>query len=217
MPNADEPPRCCFDEWAAHSARRARTHETAARITGRLLDALVDAGLDGRTILDAGCGSGDLALAALAHGASSAVGVDLGAGAIAEARTLAQERELASRARFENGDAATASLARADVVVLNRVLCCYPDTEALLGNTLAAAGAVYAYTAPVDRGSLGALNRLVTAVGNRWYRLRVKRFGPFRAFVHDLDTVDARIRAHGFRAARRERRGMWTLAVFVRA
>ena len=167
-------------------------------------------------MLDVGCGSGDLALAAVARGADEATGFDLGPGAIREARSLASERGLSERTHFEIGDGAEIALPRADVVSLNRVLCCYPHVDALLANTLDAAGSVYGFTAPYDRGAIGLANRISVKVGNVWYRIRAKKFRGFRAFVHDLRAVDRRIRAAGFEPVRRERRGLWDLAVYAR-
>jgi len=217
MAEQDPPPGCCFDEWAADNARRARSKETVAPITTALLAALEAEGLEGRTVLDVGCGTGDLALAALAHGASHAAGVDLGKGSIEHARALAHERGLDERATFEVADGSVATLPTTDVVVLNRVVCCYPDARALLDNTLGAAGSVYALTAPVDRGLPGLLNRIVVRVSNVWYGLRRSKFRGFRVFVHDLTDVDARIRAAGFAPTHRARRRVvWQLAVYAR-
>jgi SAM-dependent methyltransferase len=215
----DPPPgSCCFDEWAADNARRARAKETVAPITTALLAALEAEGLEGRTVLDVGCGTGDLALAALAHGATRAAGFDLGTGAIEHARSLAHERGLDERASFEVGDGSLATLPSADVVVLNRVVCCYPDARSLLDNTLVSAGSVYALTAPADRGLPGLVNRVLVRVSNGWYALRRSKFRGFRVFVHDLTGIDDRIRAAGFAPTHRERRRfVWQLAVYRRA
>lgn len=214
----ERPEACCFDEWAAHSASRARKRGVGAPITGRLVEALARQGLEHRTILDVGCGSGDLALASLQRGAERARGIDLAGGAIAQARSLAAERGLADRASFEVGDGAIARLSRHDVVALNRVLCCYPSVDRLLANSLGAAGDVYAYTAPVDAGVIGLFNRVTVRLGNVWYRLRERKFQGFRAFVHDLDAVDRTIMTSGFRRVHTSReRGVWQLAVFTRA
>lgn len=214
-PQPEEPADCCFDEWATHAAGRARKREMSAKITRALVAALEDVGLRGRTVLDVGCGSGDLALATIARGADHATGFDLGPGAIEAARSLATDRGLAERVDFAVGDGSKLALPRVDVVSLNRVLCCYPHIGALLTNTLDAAGSVYGFTAPYDRGAIGLGNRVLVRVGNGWYRLRAKKFRGFRAFVHDLRAVDDRIRAAGFEPVRRERRGLWDLAVYA--
>jgi SAM-dependent methyltransferase len=213
----DERPSCCFDAWAACTAKRARKRGTASPVTATMLEALDRAGLRGRTVLDAGCGPGDLALAALAHGASRATGFDLGAGAIELANGLARERSLADRARFEVGDASTSSLPASDVVVLNRVLCCYPDATDLVANTLSATGDVYAYSAPVHRGLVGSFNRLTTWISNRWYGLRRRKYRGFRVFIHDLDRIDQTVRRAGLVQIHRQRRRIvWDLAVYRR-
>jgi hypothetical protein len=115
------------------------------------------------------------------------------------------------------GDGSIASLPRADVVVLNRVVCCYPDVDGLIRNTTAAAGSVYAYTAPVDRGLVGFFNRVQTVAWNRWYALRRRKYGRFRTFVHDLEDVDRRLERAGFvRTKARRVRVVWHVAVFAR-
>jgi SAM-dependent methyltransferase len=217
MEPRDDPESCCFDEWAASNAARARKRGVVAPITARMLRALERSGLAGRTVLDVGCGTGDLALGTLASGAERATGVDLSPGCIEQARVLAAERGLSARTAFSVGDGAIVPLERHDVVALNRVLCCYPSVDRLLANSLRAAGSVYAYTAPVDTGPVGLFNRISVAIANAWFRLRVKKFRGFQAFVHDLDTVDRTIASAGFRRVHRSHeRIKWRLAVFTR-
>lgn len=212
-----EPRECCFDEWASANAKRARRRGIAAGITRDLLEGLERFGLEGRTVLDLGCGTGDLALAALARGATRATGIDLGPGAIREAEALARERHLDARSSFAVGDAAHAPLSPHDVVVLNRVICCYPRVEALLENSLRAAERGFAFTAPISTGLTGLVSRAETRLANVWYRLRDRKFEGFRVYVHDLDEVDARIREAGFRPVVEGRRRLrWRLATYER-
>lgn len=73
------------------------THPTTALCLG-WLDALADAGeLAGRRVLDFGCGSGILALAALKLGAAHAVGVDNDPQALLATADNAQRNEVAER------------------------------------------------------------------------------------------------------------------------
>jgi predicted RNA methylase len=213
-----ETERCCFDDWAAGNAKRARRKEITAGVTRDLLEALGPSHLEGRTVLDLGCGTGDLALAALARGATQATGIDLGPGAIEEARALARARLVEDRSAFSVGDAANVHLDQHDVVLLNRVLCCYPDVNALLDNSLRAASHIYAFTAPPSAGFAGTCARVQTRLANTWFRIRAKKFRGFRAHVHDLKAVDRRVREAGFSlVVEGRRRLVWHLAVYERA
>jgi SAM-dependent methyltransferase len=212
-----EPERCCFDDWVDSWSDKATRKPTAAKVSSALLDAITETGVADRTILDVGCGIGDLAIEVVARGAASGTGFDLSAKAIDEARKLAQTRGVGERMRFEVGDGATLDLPAADIVVINRVVCCYPDTENLLERTLGAARSVFAITAPISTGSVGVYNKVLNRWWNVWYRLRRRKFAGFQTFVHDLDRIDERIRAAGFRRVRHERRRIvWDLAVYAR-
>jgi SAM-dependent methyltransferase len=209
--------RCCFDDWVDHWTSQATTRPTAAKVTASLLDAITEAGVADRTVLDVGCGIGDLAIEVVARGGASGTGYDLSPKAIGEARRLAATRGVGDRMRFEVGDGAKLDLPAADIVVINRVVCCYPDAGDLLDHTLGAARSVFAITAPVSKGPTGWWNRLRSMLENVGYRLRPSKYGGFRTFIHDLDRVDERIRGAGFRRTRHERRRVvWDLAVYTR-
>lgn len=208
---------CCFDDWADHWSKKAKKKRTVAGVTAPLLAALEEAGIRGRSVLDVGCGIGDLAIEAVTRGATRAFGVELSAKAVEEARHLAVDRRVADRTSFDVGDGSKVPLPQADVVVLNRVFCCYPDVDALLENSLSAARSVYAFTTPPSTGLRGALVRSQTRFANLWYRLRDRKFQGFRVFVHDVGRIDARVRAAGFHPIRSERRRVvWHMAVYVR-
>jgi magnesium-protoporphyrin O-methyltransferase len=208
---------CCFDDWVDHWVGRAARRRTVAGVTAPLLEALEEAGVRDRTLLDLGCGIGDLAIEGVRRGASRAWGFDLSGKAIAQARRLAHERGVADRTTFQVGDGAREELPAADVVVLNRVFCCYPDARSLLERSLAAAGSVYAFTIPRSTGLAGRIARMQIRFENAWYRLRRAKFRGFRVFVHDIGPIDERVRAEGFRPVRREhRRFAWDLAVYTR-
>ena len=213
----DEERDCCFDDWVGGWTKKASKRPTAAKVSVSLLRALEGLGIRGRTILDIGCGIGDLTSAALQRGAERGYGIELSPKAVREARRLAAQRGVADRVTFEIGDGAKAVLPRADVVVLNRVFCCYADIDGLLERSVAAADEVYAFTAPPSSGVGGAVAKAETVSANTWYRLRDRKFQGFRVFVHDLDRVDARLRHAGFRRIHDERaRFVWQLRVYAR-
>ncbi|MGZ5353993.1 MAG: methyltransferase domain-containing protein [Actinomycetota bacterium] len=211
----EEPADCCFDAWAHREAVRARRRRVHG-VSAILADLLAAEGLSGRTVLDLGCGAGGLAVETVARGARAASGVDLSAAMIGEARRLSEEAGTADRTTFDVGDGATAALAPHDVVVLNKVFCCYPHVGALLANSLAAAGSVFAFALPASRGVRGSVARRVIGFENVLFRLRPSTFHGFRVFVHDVDAIDAEVRAAGFGRPVWRRRFGWDVAVYAR-
>ncbi|MBZ2199175.1 class I SAM-dependent methyltransferase [Occultella gossypii] len=217
MDDGENTPGCCFDDWARNESRRAR-RVGADGVTTALLDGLAQVGLTGRTVLDVGAGAGTLVVGALERGAARATGFDLGPGAVEAARSLAADRGLAARARFEVADGSVAALPPSDLVTLNRVICCYPDAAALVTHTLAAAGRGYAFVLPRSTGPFGRINRAVLRLGNLWFRFRPGVYGGYRAFVHDIRPIHDRVTAAGFRPVHTAHpRGLWHLAVYARA
>ena len=208
---------CCFDDWARDDARRARRRTRPDAVTRALVEALGRSGLRGRSVLDVGCGAGELALACLDAGASRASGLDLGAGAIDHARALALERGYAEVVNFVAADAATAELEPHDVVVLSRVICCYPEAAGLVDHTAAAAASTYGFVVPRSSGVVGRLTKLLMRVENAVFRLRRRKFGGYRAFVHDVAAIDEQLRRAGLRQVHTQHlRFVWCLAVYQR-
>ena len=213
----EEDGECCFDDWVDHWSKRSKRKRTVAGVTAPLLRGLKEAGIRDRIVLDVGCGIGDLAIEAVRQGAVRSFGVELSAKAVDEARRLSVERGVADRSSFEVGDGSKMRLPNADVVVLNRVFCCYRDADALLENSLSAAGSVYAFTTPPSKGLGGAFVKVQSRLWNIWYRIRDRKFQGFRVYIHDFDRIDARVQSAGFRSIRRERRRfVWHLAIYAR-
>lgn len=204
---------CCFGEWAAADARRARSGKRVGGISRDLVEALDGIGLSGRTVLDLGCGAGAVAIEAVDRGAYRATGLDLSDVAIDEARRLSLDSGTSDRTSFAVGDGSVAALERHDVVVLNRVFCCYPAVDRLLANSITASGWAYAFTVPASRGWRGVVARAMCRIENAWYRLRRV---TFRAFVHDLRLIEDALRRGGFREIVARRTLVWDLRVFVR-
>jgi ribosomal protein L11 methyltransferase len=88
------------------------THPT----TAQCLEALASLDLHGRSVIDYGCGSGILAIAALKLGASQAIGVDLDSQALLATRTNALRNDVSPRLMTQDVDAA---LPAADCVLAN--------------------------------------------------------------------------------------------------
>jgi ribosomal protein L11 methyltransferase len=91
----------------------------STRLALTLLDGLADAALRGASVLDVGTGSGVLALSALRLGAESAVGFDLDAIAVSEARANAVANGVEGRVRLFAGPIAALRAPAFDLVLAN--------------------------------------------------------------------------------------------------
>jgi hypothetical protein len=78
----------------------------------------------------------------------------------------------------------------ADVVTLDRVVCCYPDFEAMLSAAAARARRLLGLTYPRNRWYV----RAFFALGNFLFQVRGSRF---RAFVHPPERMQAVLEAAG--------------------
>ena len=211
-------PSCCEPDYdGTFDARSARSELAGYRRSGPtgtsrvLVEGLRDAGVDGASVLDIGGGVGVVGLELLAAGASHLTDVDAARAYITAARDEAERRGVVDRCRFVHGDfvALADGLDPADVVTLDRVLCCYGDWRALVDRSAERAGRLYGLVYPVERW----WTRLVVGGGNLVNRLSGRRF---RFYLHPERDVDARIRAHGFRPLLGVRGLAWQTLIYER-
>jgi magnesium-protoporphyrin O-methyltransferase len=211
-------PDCCgvdYDEhFNADEARRDILDYRKNGATGstrRLLDALIGEGVEAQTLLDVGGGVGILQLELLGAGMASSVDVDASGPFIAVAQAEAEEHGFRGRTAYLHGDfvALSADVEPADVVTLDRVICCYPDVDNLVSRSAEHARRLYGLVYPVDRWWTRATARvmnLVTRISGNAYRIH----------VHDATLVDRLIRQAGL-APRYHHAGMvWQTAVYER-
>ena len=111
-------------------------HHATTRLVLRAVQQLQIAN---QTVLDIGCGSGVLAIAAIKLGARSAVGIDIDPDALANATENAALNEIGDRVRFEESDFRTRS-ERYDVVMANLTGALLERSAATLGALVTPAG-----------------------------------------------------------------------------
>jgi len=195
-------------KFAARDARRyrrrglGRTSRDLLELAGDVRDA---------TVLDVGGGIGALELELLEAGAARATNVELSGGYENAATELLAERGLTHRVDRRVADFVTADDIDAhDVVVLHRVVCCYPDVDALVGAAADRTTRLLLLTYPQERVWM----RWGIAAMNVW--LRLTRCG-FRTYVHPVARIVAAAESHGLHLERREPRGLlWESAAFAR-
>src|SRR5215470_11763244 len=142
-----------FFGWFARSYRKRFARKGLEPSQQQLMSGLLASGVSDASLLDIGCGTGYLHHRLLQAGAASAVGVDLSAAMLVEARAQAREEGFAGRTDYFEGDFVELAdaFAPADIVLLDKVICCYPDAAALVQRSARKAKRVYAFTIPRDR------------------------------------------------------------------
>jgi SAM-dependent methyltransferase len=177
----------------------------------KLLAGLTAAGVTGASILEIGCGIGELQRRVLAAGAASAVGIDIASGMIDQARAAAARTGVAPRTTFLVGDAVerAAELPPAAVVLLDKVLCCYPEIDTLLAMSLERAQRLYAVVVPRPHWLVAVVWRLGIALS----KLLRNSFHPY---YHDWQRTAATIAAAGFQRIFAARTLAWEAWIFRR-
>jgi magnesium-protoporphyrin O-methyltransferase len=193
--------------------RRDPTKRPGVKLARLLEENLQEVGLEGRRVLELGCGRGELSAELVRDGASYVTGIDLSADNIEAALRIASEDGLSDRLSFGVGNAATADLAPHDVVVHHRVICCYPDPDGFLRNSISVARSVYGFSMPRSTGVVGLATRLSLLFENLIHRVKGR---SFRAYVHDERLVDRALRSAGFKLRGRTNRMGWFAAVYAK-
>jgi magnesium-protoporphyrin O-methyltransferase len=162
--------------------------------------------------MEVGGGAGQIQVELLESGAiAKSLNIELSDSWEEAGLALIEERGLAGRVERRIGDFVdrAESLPHADVVILHRVICCYPDWRSLLTATTKRAREVVGVTIPAYRWS----NRLMVGLDNLTLRLRGRQF---RAFVHPTQPMIELMTSAGFQIAYDQTHPVWRTVVFKR-
>jgi magnesium-protoporphyrin O-methyltransferase len=142
-----------FDE--KHARTKARDYARSG-LTGdarRIVDFIRGRVPQGYDVLEVGGGVGEIQLELLKTGAAHVTNVELATRYETIASELLREHGFTDRVERRLGDFVreAGAVPAADVVVMNRVVCCYPDPDALVGAAASHARRLLVMTFPVDR------------------------------------------------------------------
>ena len=201
-----------FDpKYAARELKKYR-RKGPSKTTAMLIGALHDAGIAGATLLDIGGGVGAIQHALLAEGARNAVSVDASSAFVETAREEARRRGYEEQIDFQHGDFVDLAeeLPSADIVTLDKVICCYDDMEELVRLSAGRAQRLYGAVYPRDvwwvKAGFNALNAVLSLFRRH-----------FRTFIHPTHRVERLLRERGFIEQKYIRySGIWQVVVFGR-
>ena len=196
---------------AAADARRYR-RKGLDSTSRRIVDFLKDQGVDGRSVLEIGGGVGAIQIELLKAGAATALGIELTPTYEEVASGLLREAGLEDRVerRIMDFAEAHAAVPAADIVILNRVVCCYPNMPKLVG--AAAEHARQTLVMSFPRETWWA--RIGLSVGN--FGLRLFR-REFQVFLHPPKKIIETSERRGMRTVLDQAGPFWEVAALRKA
>jgi hypothetical protein len=181
-------------------------------ISRRIVEFLKERGVEGRSVLEIGGGIGGIQLELLKAGAARSVSIELTPTYEEAAGGLLREAGLEDRVERRISDFAetAAAVEPADIVVMNRVVCCYPDMPKLIGAAADHAREVMVLSFP--RRTLWTRLGLPIANFALWAFRR-----EFHIFLHPPAKILASSEEHGLRTVSNRSGLVWTVAALQRS
>jgi 16S rRNA G966 N2-methylase RsmD len=204
--------RWVFSERSARAEAKRYRRKGLDATSQRIFDVVKKAGVEGRTVLEVGGGIGAIQIELLKAGAARAISVELTPTYEEEAAALLREAGLEERVerRIMDFAAAGADVEGADIVIMNRVICCYPDMPRLAGAASDHARELLVMSFPKRTWWM----RIGMLLGNAI--LGVTR-REFHIFLHPPARILATSEQHGLRMVLNESGVLWSVAALRRA
>jgi len=176
-----------------------------------LLEAVKQKGVEGNSLLDVGGGIGVLQHELLRAGVGRADSVEASTAYIDACKQEAARQGHEDRITYHNGDFVdiAPNLERADIVTLERVICCYPDVETLVELSSRLADRVYGLVYPRTNWTSKIAARLFNLI--MWLRR-----SSFRVFIHPDSVIDWVTRSNGLRPISRRKTLVWQGVIYER-
>jgi len=201
-----------FSKRAARKDAKRYERKGLDDTAAEMVEFLRKRGVEGASVLEIGGGVGAIQLELLKAGAAHAMNLELSPEYEEAARELVRERGLEGRVERRLGDVVQEPdlAGAADAVVMHRVVCCYPDYDALVGAAAERARVYLVMSFPrprwLIRMGLGAMN-----VGARLLRWE------YRTWVHAPEALVGAAERRGLRLASVSRGRIWEVAALERA
>lgn len=194
--------------------RNARTYRKRGLgpMAADLVDYLIEDGVEGDRILEVGGGVGAVQLELLKAGAHSSVNVELSSGYDEAASALAAEEGVENRISRQIGDFVEHQdrFDQADVVIMNRVVCCYPWADRLMEAAVSKTSGRLALVFPREKWWV----KTGVGLGNAYTTLR--QCG-FNAFVHPVSEIESAATGAGLVPRYASNDFIWQSVVFSRS
>ena len=195
-----------FSDRFARRVARMYCRRGLDRTQRRLVTFLTERGIEHASVLEIGGGVGEIQIELLSRGARKATNLEISRNYEPEAAALLERFGMVDRVQRRFVDIATSpnAVEPADVVVLHRVVCCYPDYQRLLAAAASHARRLLVFSHPPRN----LFSRALLSCENALHRLRGSEF---RAFVHPPAAMIAAVEAQGLSVSYRHRGISWNI------
>ncbi|MDQ7027009.1 MAG: class I SAM-dependent methyltransferase [Anaerolineae bacterium] len=184
----------------------------ASKSTQVLIDVLKENKIEGLSLLDIGGGIGAVQHGLITAGVNNTVDVDASAAYLQIAQAEAEKLGYADKASYIQGDFVQVApeIESADIVTLDRVVCCYPDMQALVELSAQRAKQFYALVYPRDN--------ILMKIGFHIFNFFAFKLSsnPFRTYIHPTQEVDAIVQSNGLKQIFHKKVGLWQVFVYKR-
>ena len=200
-----------FDEEKVASRVNQYNSKGINKETKILIESLKSMGIDGCSLLDIGCGLGLIGAELLKSGIAKVNNIEASSSYLEAAKTESKKRNLTDKTSFTLGnfvDVAEQTSA-ADIVTLDKVICCYDEFEPLVKSSSDKALKLYGIIYPRDswwtKAAIGIENLVRKIKGN-----------TFRVFVYPTDKVDNLINEQGLQQVFYKAMMVWQIVIYSR-
>jgi 2-polyprenyl-3-methyl-5-hydroxy-6-metoxy-1,4-benzoquinol methylase len=203
--------RWIFSERMAQADARRYRRKGLDATSRRIVEFVKKQGVEGRSVLEVGGGIGAIQLELLKAGAAHAVSVELTSTYEDVAHQLVEEAGLSERVERKVMDfaQAAAEVDAADLVIMNRVICCYPDMPRLAGAASDHARRLLVISYP--KRAWWTIAGLAIANVILWATRR-----EFHIFLHRPAQILATTERHGLKRVLDDPGLLWTVAALSR-
>jgi len=200
-----------FDEKFVAKQLKRYHKKGPPKSTRILIDTLKEQEIRGMTLLDIGGGFGAIQHKLLQAGLSQADSVEAAPVYLKSAQAEAERLALSGRIRFYQGDfvALSSQIPPADIVTLDRVICCYHDMPEQVKLSTERSRKLYGLVYPRDTWWIKTVAHIQNLV------LKI-RGNPFRVFIHPTEKVDNLVRSQGFKRSFYQKTFLWQVVVYIR-
>lgn len=207
---------CCgadklFNYKKAKSQLKKYRKKGPLKTSRNLIDGIKSVQNGSSSLLDIGGGIGAVHLELIKEGISSVTNIDASSSYLELAKEESGRQGASDKITYFQGDFLdhAIDLEKHDIVVLDKVICCYPSMPDLLKASISKSEKILALVYPKNN----VLGRAIISFAN--FVFKMKR-NSFRIFLHSNEEIRNQINQAGFQLASRKTVYPWNIEVYQR-